>query len=303
FTTNTSAISSTPALTAWIPSPAPGASSTTTVSASRTMSTSDCPTPTVSISTTSNPAASSTRTACGVDQDSPPSCPRVASERMKTPGSVACSVIRMRSPSSAPPENGDDGSIASTPTRLPCSRKAPRSIDVDVDLPTPGGPVSPMTCALPVYGVNARTTSDNRGWSSSTRDSKRETARGCPARARSTSSPTSNCGITPGEPRAPGASRPRNLHQQRVTLTTAAAQRADADAAAAPAQLVHQVHHQPSARRADRVAERDRTTVDVDLLLRHAELPGGHHTDGGERLVDLDQVQVVDADALLGQRG
>ncbi|MEU0510641.1 hypothetical protein, partial [Amycolatopsis sp. NPDC006125] len=32
----------------------------------------------------------------------------MAIERMNTPGSVACSVIRIRSPSSAPPENGDD---------------------------------------------------------------------------------------------------------------------------------------------------------------------------------------------------
>ena len=31
----------------------------------------------------------------------------------------------MRSPSRAPPENGEDGSTASTPTRLPCLRRAP----------------------------------------------------------------------------------------------------------------------------------------------------------------------------------
>ena len=34
---------------------------------------------------------------------------------------MAWSCIRTRSPSSAPPENGEDGSTASTPTRLPCS--------------------------------------------------------------------------------------------------------------------------------------------------------------------------------------
>src|SRR5690606_33924856 len=174
---------------------------------------------------------------------------------------------------------------------------------VDVDLPTPGGPVSPMTCAFPVYGVSARTTSRSRGWSSSTNDSKRETARGCPARARSTSSPTSSCPVTPGEPRAPRALRPRNLDQQRVALTAATAQRTDAGAAAAPPQLVHQVHHQAGTGRTDRVAERDGATVDVDLLLRYAELPGGHQAHGGERFVDLHQVQVVDADAFLGQCG
>jgi hypothetical protein len=40
----------------------------------------------------------------------------LAIERMKTPGSRKCSVRRMRSPSSAPCVNGDDGSIDSTAT-------------------------------------------------------------------------------------------------------------------------------------------------------------------------------------------
>ena len=68
---------------------------------------------------------------------------------MNTPSSVAWSCIRTRSPSSAPPENGEDGSTASTPTRLPAARSAVTSADVDVDLPTPGEPVSPTTCAWP----------------------------------------------------------------------------------------------------------------------------------------------------------
>ena len=38
-------------------------------------------------------------------------------DRMNTPGSVAWSCIRTRSPSSAPPLNGEVGSTASTPTR------------------------------------------------------------------------------------------------------------------------------------------------------------------------------------------
>jgi hypothetical protein len=52
-----------PALAAWMPSPMPGATSTSVVSASEAISSSDWPTPTVSISTTSQPAASSTRSA------------------------------------------------------------------------------------------------------------------------------------------------------------------------------------------------------------------------------------------------
>ncbi len=60
-----------PAFAAWIPSPMPGASSTIVVSAIAAISTSLWPTPTVSIRITSQPAASSTRSACGVAQDRP----------------------------------------------------------------------------------------------------------------------------------------------------------------------------------------------------------------------------------------
>lgn len=82
LTTYTSPISRIPALAAWMPSPMPGASSTTEVSAWEAISTSDWPTPTVSTRTTSQPAASSTRMACGADQARPPRWPRVAIERM-----------------------------------------------------------------------------------------------------------------------------------------------------------------------------------------------------------------------------
>jgi hypothetical protein len=75
-------------------------------------STSDCPTPTVSTMTSSNPAASRTSTACGVANDRPPRWPRDAIERMNTSGSAWWPCMRTRSPSSAPPENGDDGSTA-----------------------------------------------------------------------------------------------------------------------------------------------------------------------------------------------
>jgi len=60
----------------------PGASSTSVVSASPAISTSLCPTPTVSMMITSQPAASSTRSACGVAQARPPRCPREAIDRM-----------------------------------------------------------------------------------------------------------------------------------------------------------------------------------------------------------------------------
>ena len=82
LTTKTSPISRMPALAAWMPSPMPGASSTSVVSAGPAISTSVWPTPTVSTSTTSQPAASSTRSACGVVQASPPRWPREAIDRM-----------------------------------------------------------------------------------------------------------------------------------------------------------------------------------------------------------------------------
>ena len=127
----------------------------------------------------------------GVDQASPPRWPREAIDRMKTPLSLAWSCIRTRSPSSAPPENGDEGSTASTPTRLPSARSARTSAAVVVDLPTPGDPVSPRTCACPVCGASAAATSRSAGLASSTSEISRATERASPSRARSTSAGTS----------------------------------------------------------------------------------------------------------------
>ena len=56
----------------------------------------------------------------------------------------------------------------------------------------------------------------------------------------------------------------------------------------------------PGAGHADGVSQGDRATVDVDLVLADAELPCAGDADRSERLVDLDQIQVGDLDALLG---
>jgi hypothetical protein len=149
FTTRTSAISSTPAFAAWIESPIPGTTTTTVESAAEAISTSACPTPTVSTRMTEKPAASRTRIAIGAVADRPPSWPLLAIDRMNTPESIACPCIRTRSPSSAPPENGDDGSTASTATCSPRARRAATSAFVVVDLPAPGAPVSPITRGAP----------------------------------------------------------------------------------------------------------------------------------------------------------
>ena len=59
---------------------------------------------------------------------------------------------RMRSPSSAPPRNGEHGSIESTATWRSSVRWCATSAPISVDLPAPGGPVKPTTVAEPVFG-------------------------------------------------------------------------------------------------------------------------------------------------------
>ena len=108
------------------------------------MSTSAWPTPTVSSSTTSRPDASISSAAWSVASLSPPSAPRLAIERMNTPGSRKWSVRRIRSPSSAPFVNGEEGSIDSTATVRSRARSSFVSAPSSVDLPRPGGPVKPM---------------------------------------------------------------------------------------------------------------------------------------------------------------
>src|SRR2546425_9446392 len=152
LTTCTSAISSTPALSAWTSSPSPGTETTSTVWARRMTSTSSCPKPTVSTRTRFRPAASMRSTASAAARDRPPRAPRVAIERMKTPGSRARSLMRIRSPRIAPPENGDDGSTATMPTVRPRARATTASARASVLLPLPGAPVTPTIWARPVCG-------------------------------------------------------------------------------------------------------------------------------------------------------
>ena len=68
------------------------------------------------------PKASSAFTASVVAVESPPSDPRADIDRKKTSMSPTLEAIRMRSPSTAPPVNGEEGSIAMTPTVSPRSR-------------------------------------------------------------------------------------------------------------------------------------------------------------------------------------
>src|SRR5690606_8255050 len=135
----------------------------------------------------------------------------------------------------------------------------------------------------------------NAGWAFSTRVISRPRARGEPALACSTRAGTS----TTRRDRIPetgllwSALRPGDAHDEGVALSAAAAQRGRTDPAAATLQLQRQVQQDPRSGHADRVAERDRAAVDVDLVRVQAQLLGRRQTDGREGLVDLDQVQVA----------
>ena len=71
---------------------------------------------------------------------------------MKTSGSRKWSARRMRSPSSAPFVNGLEGSTEMTPTVRPSLAHEPDERAIRLDLPTPGGPVTPIAYRAPVSG-------------------------------------------------------------------------------------------------------------------------------------------------------
>src|SRR5690606_30018387 len=95
----------------------------------------------------------------------------------------------------------------------------------------------------------------------------------------------------------------RHLDDERVTLTAAATEGRGTDAATAPLELERQVEGDARAGHANGMAHGDRATVDVDLLRVQTQLLGRRQADSGEGLVDLDEVEVADLDALLRARG
>src|SRR2546422_229829 len=101
-----------------MPSPDSGTSTRTVVSAVRATSSSVCPTPTVSMRIRSKPKASSRSATSSVVVARPPCAPRVAIERMNTPGSWLADSMRMRAPNRAPPVKGLDRPPATPPALL-----------------------------------------------------------------------------------------------------------------------------------------------------------------------------------------
>ena len=79
------------------------------------------------------------------------------------------------------------------------------------------------------------------------------------------------------------------------TLADADAEGGDAVLAAAAAQLADEGAGEAGAGAAERVAEGDRAAVDVEALLLDPQLAGAGEDLRGEGLVQLDQVDLVDA--------
>src|SRR3954471_22190441 len=87
------------------------------------------------------------------------------------------------------------------------------------------------------------------------------------------------------------------LDDRGVGHAAALAHRLETPAAAGALELVEQGGHQPATRAAERVPERDRAAIHVHLLHVRAVLLLPGQDDGRERLVDLDQVHLVDGHA------
>src|SRR4051812_23460589 len=100
---------------------------------------------------------------------------------MNTPGSSATLSILTRSPSNAPPVKGDVGSTAMTPTLSPESRKCLTTKAVMLLFPAPGGPVSPIRRAWPVFECSDPRISSNPGRWFSTMLTTRANAASLPA--------------------------------------------------------------------------------------------------------------------------
>src|SRR4051794_31361972 len=88
-----------------------------------------------------------------------------------------------------------------------------------------------------------------------------------------------------------------HFKDDRVALASARADRSDSEAAATPAQLVHERPEHACTGGTDRMAERNRSAVHVHLRLVEAEHAHRVDRDRRERFVELEQVDVVDGQA------
>src|ERR1700729_2305923 len=93
-----------------------------------------------------------------------------------------------------------------------------------------------------------------------------------------------------------------DLDDHGVALAATGADRGPPEPAAAAPKLEQERAEDAGAGGADRVAERDRAAVDVDLVLVEAEHPHRVERHRRERLIDLPQIDVVDLEAGLLER-
>ena len=130
----------------------------------------------------------------------------------------------------------------------------------------------------------------------------RRRARGAPAPGGEAARPRAGRGARERARRPAGADRARRgrvrdalgaAQQHGLALAAAAAHRGDAERGAVAAHLVGEREDEAEAGGGERVAERDRAAVDVDLLGVDPQRAGARHGDAGERLVDLPQVDVA----------
>ena len=101
---------------------------------------------------------------------------------------------------------GDDGSIATMPTRRPVRRISAASFATSVDLPLPGTPVMPTTCARPAWRKIASSAGRHSSSPASARVSSRAIARTSPASTPGTRSSDAPTAIT-RRPRVARSSR------------------------------------------------------------------------------------------------
>ena len=230
LTTSRSPISRIPAFAAWMPSPCPARAARQIVSAARRPDLA-LPDPTVSTRTTSKPRAEQNATAWGAAADGP----EVAAGRHRAyedTGVEGVSDIRTRSPSSAPPLNGDDGSTASTATRWSAAPLHVWTARGRVRLADHGRAGQPDDVRVPGVGCEQRHDLASAGAPSSTSDRVAPVAESTLAGL-----------VDEVRDRIVGPARGdhRDAHDQGVALAAAAAQRGRTDAAAAAAELVDEV--------------------------------------------------------------
>src|SRR3954464_2024168 len=93
-----------------------------------------------------------------------------------------------------------------------------------------------------------------------------------------------------------------DLEQARAALAAADAHRDDAPLRLAPAAFLQDVAGETRAGHAERMADRDRTAVNIVLLGIDAELVARIEALAGEGLVELPEIDVVDLQAMALQQ-